>query len=108
MAATQLGQKTFIHRLDPYGSVQSICPDCFETVGQSEKEEDLARAECFHACDPESLVKLAYFWNLPRTEAGPAVHPAFRFGFTGSGRETERVPGGSRILSCRISSEMRL
>ena len=45
MAAMQLGQKTFIHRLDPYGSVQSICPDCFETVGQSEKEEDLARAE---------------------------------------------------------------
>ena len=63
MAATQPGQKTFIHRLDPYGSVQSVCPDCFEMVGESEEEEDLAGAERSHACDPESLVKLACFWN---------------------------------------------
>jgi hypothetical protein len=57
MAATHLGHWTFIHRLDPYGSVESICPVCFETVGQSENEEDLARAECSHTCDPESLMK---------------------------------------------------
>jgi hypothetical protein len=63
MPATRLGKWTFIHRLDPYGSVESICPVCFETVGQSEKEEDLARAEGSHVCDPESLVKFAYFWN---------------------------------------------
>jgi hypothetical protein len=63
MPATCLGQWTFIHRLDPYGSVESICPVCFETVVQSEKEGDLARAERSHVCDPESLVKLAYFWN---------------------------------------------
>lgn len=62
MAATHPGPKTFIHRLDTYGSVQSVCPDCFETVGQSENEENLARAECAHLCDPESLVKLACFW----------------------------------------------
>lgn len=63
MAATHQGRWTFIHRLDTYGSVESICPVCFETVGQSDSEEDLAGAEHAHACDPESLVKLACFWN---------------------------------------------
>jgi hypothetical protein len=36
---------------------------CFETVGRHEREEDLARAENAHACDPDGLGKLAYFWN---------------------------------------------
>jgi hypothetical protein len=61
MVTTPLGQWTFIRRLDPYGNVESICPVCFETVAQSEKEEDLARAECSHVCDPDSLGNLAYF-----------------------------------------------
>lgn len=63
MAATQLGQRIFIHRLDSYGSIQSICPDCFKTVAQSEEDQELALAEGGHACDPESLVKFACFWN---------------------------------------------
>lgn len=109
MGATQLGQKTFIHRLHPYGSVQSICPDCFATVGRSENEENLVRAEHSHACDRESLVKLACFWN-PAQDCGSALPciQLFRFVLSGSGRETGRVLGGSRIPSCRISSEMRL
>ena len=61
LSATPLGQWTFIRRLDPYGNVESICPVCFETIAQSEKEEDLARAERSHTGDPDSLGELAYF-----------------------------------------------
>lgn len=53
----------FIHRMDPYGSLESICPVCFETVGRHERAEDLARVEDAHMCDPEGLGKFAYFWN---------------------------------------------
>jgi len=63
MAATHQDLWVFIHRTDPDGSFESICPVCFETVCLQEREEDLARAEHAHACDPDGLVKLAYFWN---------------------------------------------
>jgi hypothetical protein len=64
MAATHQDLWVFIHRKESDGSVESICPVCFETVGRQEREEDLARAEHGHACDPDGLRKLAYFfWN---------------------------------------------
>ena len=62
MAATHQDLWTYIHHLNPDGSFESICPVCFETVGRHD-EEDLARAEDAHTCDPDSLAKLAYFWN---------------------------------------------
>jgi len=61
MAAMHQGLWVFIHRMDPDGSVESICPVCFETVGLYEREEDLERAENAHMCDPDSLGTLAYF-----------------------------------------------
>ena len=63
MAATHQDLWVFIHRMESDGSVESICPVCFETVGRHERGEDLARAEHAHACDPDGLGKLAYFWN---------------------------------------------
>lgn len=63
MAATHQDLWVFIHRMVPDGSFESICPVCFETVCRQEQEEDLARAEHAHACDPDGLGRLAYFWN---------------------------------------------
>ena len=63
MPATQQDLWIFIRRLNPEGSFESICPVCFETVGGQDEEEDLARDEHAHACDPDNLAKLAYFWN---------------------------------------------
>jgi hypothetical protein len=63
MAATYHDLWVFIHRMDPDGSFESICPVCFETAGRQDREEDLERAEQGHACDPDGLGKLAYFWN---------------------------------------------
>ena len=63
MPATHQDHWIFIHRLNPDGSFESICPVCFETVGWQEQKEDLLKAEHTHACDPDSLGKLAYFWS---------------------------------------------
>ncbi len=63
MGAIHPGLWVFIHRMDPYGTVESFCPVCFETVGRYEREEDLERAESAHVCDPDGLGKFAYFWN---------------------------------------------
>ena len=59
MAATHQDLWLYIHRMDTDGSVESICPVCFESVGQHEREEDLAWAEHAHVCDPDALDKLA-------------------------------------------------
>jgi hypothetical protein len=39
MLATHQDRWTFAHRLNPDGSLESICPVCFESVGRHEKEE---------------------------------------------------------------------
>lgn len=80
--------------------------DCFEIVGESGEEEDLTGAERSHACDLEKPRKTRMF--LPRSEAGPCQFARFSLRLIGSERETGRVPGGSKIPSCRRSSEMRL
>jgi hypothetical protein len=63
MQATHQDQWSFTHRLTQDGSFESVCPVCFETVGRQEQEEDLLGVEHFHVCDPNSLGKIAYFWN---------------------------------------------
>jgi hypothetical protein len=63
MPATHQDHWTFTHRLHPDGSFESICPVCFETVSCQEREQDLLPAEHAHACEPDSLGKLAYFSN---------------------------------------------
>ena len=63
MLATNQDLWIFIRRVNPQGSFESICPVCFETVGRQDEEEDLARDEQAHTCDPDNLAKLVYFGN---------------------------------------------
>ena len=45
----------FPHRDNQDGSIDSICPRCFVTVGTSSREADLERIEASHVCDPAIL-----------------------------------------------------
>jgi hypothetical protein len=48
----------FPHRTNPDGTIDSICPRCYATIGNARWETDLKRPEADHVCDP---VLLAYF-----------------------------------------------
>jgi len=48
----------FSHRTNPDGTIDSICPRCYTTIGNAHWEADLERMEADHTCDP---VQLAYF-----------------------------------------------
>ena len=43
----------FPHRSNEDGSIDSICPRCFATVGSSMWEADLEELEKNHICNPE-------------------------------------------------------
>jgi hypothetical protein len=40
------------------GTIDSICPDCLQTVATSEAESELYAAENNHYCDPERILQL--------------------------------------------------
>jgi hypothetical protein len=40
----------FLHKHKPDGSIESICPQCFETIDSSENDLDLQAAEDAHVC----------------------------------------------------------
>lgn len=42
----------FPHRTNQDGTIDSICPHCFLTIGSSSCESDLERMESAHVCDP--------------------------------------------------------
>lgn len=63
MPTTHPDHRTFLHRLDPYWNVESICPVCVEAIGHAEEDEDLARAEHPMPAIPESLVRVPCFWT---------------------------------------------
>ena len=42
---------SFARRLNNDATIDSICPRCFVTVGQSLREADLERAEQSHVCN---------------------------------------------------------
>ena len=42
----------FPHRMNKDGTIDSICPRCFVTLGRSTWEADLDRMEAAHLCQP--------------------------------------------------------
>ena len=42
----------FSHRQNPDGTVDSICRECFVTVGKAQDESELCRVERLHTCNP--------------------------------------------------------
>lgn len=45
----------FVHRGNRDGTIDSICRQCYVTVGTSVWEAELDQAEQDHACDPDRL-----------------------------------------------------
>lgn len=43
---------SFAHRFNDDGTFDSICPQCFRTIAQTEREPDLQNAEDSHVCEP--------------------------------------------------------
>jgi hypothetical protein len=49
---------TFPHRHNRNGIVDSICSDCLVTIASAKDEDELARLEQAHVCDPVRLYQL--------------------------------------------------
>jgi hypothetical protein len=47
----------FPHRLNHNGTIDSICPKCFATIGTSMWEADLDRSESRHICESWRLAQ---------------------------------------------------
>jgi hypothetical protein len=43
------------HRANADGTLESICPHCFVTIGKSVWEAELERMESLHSCAPDSI-----------------------------------------------------
>ena len=55
MQPVLLAQPKFPHRSNVDGTIDSICPRCFATIGTSTWEADLERIEAEHVCEPSRL-----------------------------------------------------
>lgn len=55
MPSNHLVHFDFPHRMNKDGTIDSICPHCFVTVGCSTWEADLDRMEAAHICEPARL-----------------------------------------------------
>lgn len=55
MPAHHFVSPEFPHRMNKNGTIDSICPLCFTTVGCSTWEADLDRIEAAHVCEPARL-----------------------------------------------------
>jgi hypothetical protein len=71
----------FPHRTNPDGTIDSICPRCFATIGTFMCEADLERMEVAHICEPW---KLRLYEDLrkrqPRSEPSQEDEPTERRG----------------------------
>lgn len=50
-----VAQPRFPHRMNKDGTIDSICPRCYATIGTSTWEADLERIEAGHVCDASRL-----------------------------------------------------
>jgi hypothetical protein len=64
----------FPHRMNKDGTIDSICPQCFVTIGCSTWEADLDRMEAAHICEP---ARLASFSGPSRSSAIVEEVPEF-------------------------------
>ena len=55
--------RVYPHRHNIGGTIDSICPDCLQTVASSRLESELHAAENNHYCDPERILQL---WGNPK------------------------------------------
>jgi hypothetical protein len=53
MSHLQVEHLRYPHRINPDGTVDSICPRCFVTIGTSNSESELERMEAEHDCNAE-------------------------------------------------------
>jgi len=61
----------FPHRMNEDGTIDSICPLCFVTIGCSTWEADLDRMEAAHICEPARLAS----FNGPGLNSLPGEQP---------------------------------
>jgi len=62
----------FPHRINCDGTIDSICDQCFATVGTSSSELELASLEAVHACEP---ARIAYYKEINEfTKRPPESH----------------------------------
>jgi hypothetical protein len=47
--------RNFHHRVKADGTIDSICPRCFQTAANAENEADLHERETAHACKDKDL-----------------------------------------------------
>ena len=55
----------FTHHMNKNGTIDSICPRCFTTVGCSTWEADLDRMEAQHVCEPARLNSFNQHRRMP-------------------------------------------
>lgn len=55
MNSAFVASASFPHRANQDGTIDSICPRCYVTIGTSTLEADLASMESAHTCDPAIL-----------------------------------------------------
>jgi len=53
----ELREAFFPHRRNRDGSYDSICMTCFETVGSARTQEDLAKIDKEHVCEPSRVAE---------------------------------------------------
>jgi hypothetical protein len=59
MPSHHLVHSEFPHRMNKDGTIDSICPHCFVTIGCSTWEADLDRIEAAHLCEPSRLASFS-------------------------------------------------
>jgi hypothetical protein len=63
----------FPHRMNKNGTIDSICPRCFTTIGCSTWEADLDRMEAAHVCEPSRLSTFSQHRRMPVVPARISV-----------------------------------
>jgi len=61
------------HRSNPDGTIDSICPRCYTTIGTSTWEYELERLEAEHVCN---TIELKFFETLKKKPVASA-RPAY-------------------------------
>jgi hypothetical protein len=61
------------HRTNPNGTIDSICPRCYATIGTSTWEFELEKLEAEHVCN---TLELKFFEELRKKPVAPA-RPAY-------------------------------
>jgi len=69
MSAKHFVYFEFPHRMNKNGTIDSICPRCFTTIGCSTWEADLDRMEAAHVCEPARLSTFSQHRRMPVVSA---------------------------------------